>query len=114
MICKHKYERFDCHGAAQLTDGGSRNAWGHVRDICLAGFYVFTVGPWPINTEVQFKLEIDGTVICGAGVVATRNPGTGMSIAFLDLAPGYQEKLDTLVHGLAHDAAAPAGVGLRI
>jgi len=114
MIGTHKYQRFHCHGAVQLTGDGNRSVWGHVGEICLAGFYVFTYGPWPINTDVKFHVEVEGTVICGVGTVATRNPGVGMSIVFHNLSPEYQQELESVIHELSKSAVAPAGMGLRI
>lgn len=114
MTGKRKHERYICNGSADLTNEANGRVWGHLGDISLAGFYLSTFGPWPINTEVRFKVEVAGEVICGAGTVVTSHPGVGMAVVFEDLSSQYQQTLQWVIRELAQVSGAPAGIGLRI
>jgi hypothetical protein len=114
MTCQRKYDRYNCQGSADLTDGTNVRVWGHLGDICRGGFYVSTFGPLPVHTEVRFKVEVEGAEICGVGTVATSHPGVGMAVVFQELSPQYQEMLDEVIHELAGSASSAVTVGLRV
>lgn len=114
MTCKRKFDRYNCAGSADLTNNPNGRVWGQVGDISLGGFYVSTFGPLPINTEVRFKIEVEGEVLCGAGMVVTSHPGVGMAVVFNDLTWQYQQTLQRVVQDLAQCSGTTAGIGLRI
>jgi len=114
MTSQRKFDRYNCDGSADLRNQGNGRVWGQLGDISLGGFYVSTFGPLPINTEVRFKIEVEGEVLCGVGVVATSHPGVGMAVVFNHLASEYQETLQRVIHDLAECGGATAGIGLRI
>jgi hypothetical protein len=105
METTRKHLRFNCNGSADLTDGANGRVWGPLGDLSLGGFYLSTFGPWPVDTEVCFKLVIDGKEICGTGKVATSHPGVGMAIAYKEVPPEYRSSLEEVVHGL--EVSAP-------
>ncbi len=114
MTSKRKFDRYNCDGSADLSNSTNGRVWGQLGDISMAGFYVSTFGPLPVNTEVRFKIEVEGEVICGAGMVATSHPGVGMAVVFNDLSWDYQQSLSRVIRELAQCGGSPAGVGLRI
>jgi hypothetical protein len=114
MDSTRKHLRFNCHGSADLNDGANGRCWGHLGDISLGGFYVSTFGPWPINTEVRFKLEAEGKEICGVGIVATSHPGVGMAVVIQELSADHQERLTQVIDALESTGDGAAGVGLRV
>ncbi|HEY3930118.1 MAG TPA: PilZ domain-containing protein [Candidatus Koribacter sp.] len=114
MTCKREHSRYNCRGSADLSNGTNCRVWGELGDISLAGFYVSTYGPLPISTEVRFKIEVEGEVICGAGEVATSHPGVGMAVIFHDLSSQYRQTLQWVIRELSQCNGSPAGIGLRI
>ncbi|WP_148210214.1 PilZ domain-containing protein [Candidatus Korobacter versatilis] len=114
MVRKRKTLRFRCHGAAELSDGGNRKLWGRLGDICAAGFYVSTVGPWPINTEVEFRLQVDNTVVRGKGVVASTNPGVGMTVIIREITQEHAIAFEKLMEGMTESANSPITANWRV
>ena len=114
MSTKRRFERYNCHGSAELTEGATGRVWGHLNDISLGGFYVSTFGPLPIQTEVRFKLEVAGTEIWGVGCVATSHPGVGMAVVFQETSAEYQHSLEEVIRELASSVSASASIGLRV
>ncbi len=114
MVRKRKLERYRCRGYAELHGTGGRNLWGQLGDICSAGFYVSTLGPWPINTEVNFRVQVDDTTVTGVGVVGSTNPGVGMTIIFREMPKDDEMALDKLIERLAKASDAPLTITLRV
>jgi hypothetical protein len=114
MDSNRKHLRYSCNGSADLTDGSHARCWGHLGDISLGGFYVSTFGPWPIDTEVRFKLSVEGKEICGIGVVATSHPGVGMAVLFQELAAEYQKTLEEIIGALQKTGDDQSSIGLRV
>ena len=114
MDSTRKHLRFNCSGSADLTDGANGRCWGHLGDISKGGFYVSTFGPWALNTEVRFKLEVEGKEICGLGVVATSHPGVGMAVVIHELSDSYRQTLEEVVSNLEKAEEGPSGIGLRV
>jgi hypothetical protein len=113
MESTRKHLRYPCNGSADLTDGANARCWGHLGDISLGGFYVSTFNPWPIDTEVRFKIESEGKEICGVGRVATSHPGVGMAISYEELSSDSQKVLEELVGTLEHSSGS-SGIGLEV
>jgi hypothetical protein len=109
MDSKRKTIRFSCNGSADLTDAAHGRCWGHLGDISLGGFYVSTFGPWPVNTEVRFKLSAEGQEISGVGVVATSHPGVGMAVHYRELSSDQQKVLEQVVATLESSGAGTEG-----
>jgi hypothetical protein len=105
-----KHLRYNCEGSADLTDNSNHRVWGHLSDISLGGFYVSTFGPWPVETEVRFKVEVGGVEICGVGMVATSHPGVGMAVIYQELPPEYQAALKEVIAGLDGGSSSEKGM----
>lgn len=114
MDSTRKYLRFNCNGSADLIDAGNGRCWGHLGDISLGGFYVSTFGPWALNTEVRFKLEVEGKDIRGTGVVATSHPGVGMAIVYKEFEDDGRQALEDVIASLENSGQGASGVGLRV
>lgn len=114
MDSKRKHIRFTCNGSADLTDGASGRLWGQLGDISSGGFYINVFAPWPVNTEVRFKLEVDGQEMSGVGVVSTSHPGVGMAVSFQELSSNYQETLRQLIEKLEQSGAGESGIGTSV
>ncbi len=114
MEQKRKYVRYPVDGSADLIDQSNARCWGHLGDISLGGFYVSTFAPWPINTDVRFKLEISDHPIYGIGVVATSHPGVGMAVVYREMEPNDRQELEHVIETLEHAGAEASGFGLRV
>jgi PilZ domain-containing protein len=114
MDCKRKYDRFCCQGSAELTDDAHGRVWGHLGDISLGGFYLSTFGPWAVNREVRFKLDVEGREIFGVGVVATSHPGVGMAVTIQELSGPYRDALQEVIRELRTSNDTSVVVGLLV
>ncbi|ABF43050.1 type IV pilus assembly PilZ [Candidatus Koribacter versatilis Ellin345] len=114
MNDKRQCERYSCNGSGDLITQNNGRVWGHLGDISTRGFYLSTFGPWPVNTDVRFKIEVEGTQICGTGIVATSHPGVGMAVVFKDMTDDAQHALSMVVHELQGSSERPVGMGLRV
>lgn len=106
--------RYNCNGSADLTDGETGRVWGHVTDISLGGFYVSTFGPLTVETEVRFKLDVEGREIGGIGMVATSHPGVGMAVLFQELPAPSKQALDELLNELETAKKDETNIGLQL
>jgi hypothetical protein len=98
MKSTRKYARYNCSGAADLVDDtANTRCWGEIGDISMGGFYMSTFGPWPIATQVRFKLDIAEKQIFGSGVVATSHPGVGMAVMYRDLGEEDKAALEIVI-----------------
>ena len=114
MESQRRHLRFSCQGSADLSDGANGRVWGALGDISLSGFYLSTFGPWPVDTEVRFKLEVEGEQICGVGTVTTSHPGVGMGVTFVEISREYQVRLNEIVRRLEESGTGEASVGLPV
>ncbi len=113
MDSKRKNLRFPCSGSADLTNGANGRLWGELGDISMGGFYVNNFAPWPLNTEVRFKLEAEGQEISGVGIVSTSHPGVGMAVSFQELSKDYKETLQQVIEKL-ESGAGESGLGVGV
>jgi len=114
MESTRKYVRYPVSGSADLIDRSSGRCWGHLGDISLGGFYVSTFAPWPINTDVRFKLDINDHTIYGVGLVATSHPGVGMAVVYREMESDDRHELEQVIEMLEHAGTEAVGVGLRV
>jgi hypothetical protein len=114
MESTRKFPRYNCSGSADLLDSENHRCWGQVADISVAGFYVSTYGPLPINTEVSFEVEVEGHKLHGKGKVVTSHPGVGMAVVFHDFDPTYKHALDEAIKALASSGEQDGCPGLQI
>ena len=65
---------------------------GATADLSLTGCYIESIFPFAIGTELELKLQIDGTLIVFAKVV-TSDPQVGNGIQFVKMLPEDIEEL---------------------
>jgi hypothetical protein len=74
------------------TDGSEFPLRGATSDLSLTGCYVETIFPLPIGTELELKLQLDGTLLI-LGSVVTSDPQVGNGIQFNKMLPEDIEEL---------------------
>jgi len=74
------------------VEGGNSPHRGATADLSLTGCYIETIFPWPIGTNLELKLQLDGTLVVLATVV-TYDPQVGNGIQFNKMLP---EDIDEL------------------
>jgi PilZ domain-containing protein len=65
---------------------------GSTSDLSLNGCYIETVFPFPVGTNIELKLQVDGTLLVLAEV-ATSDPQVGNGMRFTRMLP---EDIDEL------------------
>jgi hypothetical protein len=75
-----------------LTEDSDSPIRGATSDLSLGGCYIETIFPLPVGTNLELKLQIDGTLLVLATVV-TCHPQVGNGIQFSKMLP---EDLDEL------------------
>jgi len=61
-------------------------------DISLHGCYIESMFPFPVGTEIELKLQVDGTLLIVATVI-TSDPQVGNGIQFTKMLPEDIEEL---------------------
>jgi c-di-GMP-binding flagellar brake protein YcgR len=61
-------------------------------DLSLGGCYIETMFPFPAGTQIDLKLQIDGTLLIAAAVV-TCDPQVGNGIKFVRMLPEDRAEL---------------------
>ena len=99
--------RFRCEGIAQMTKPGDKFAIrAPLTDVSAGGFYVESMTPLPVGTEVQIALEIGRVELYGHGVVETCHPAIGNGIAFTKMTPQNEKALQCVIDGITNASAA--------
>jgi hypothetical protein len=60
---------------------------GATSDIALDGCYIESAFPFSIDTILEFKLQINGTLLVQAKIVVTCDPQVGNGIQFIKMLP---------------------------
>jgi hypothetical protein len=68
------------------VEGSGSPHRGATADLSLTGCYIETIFPWPIGTNLELKLQLDGTLLVLATVV-TCDPQVGNGIQFTKMLP---------------------------
>ena len=71
-----------------------------LTDVSAGGFYVETMTPLPVGTEVQVSLEIGRVELYGNGVVETCHQAIGNGIAFTKMTPQNEKALLSVIDGI--------------
>lgn len=78
------------------TEGSDSPIRGATSDLSLGGCYIETIFPFPVGTELELKLQIDGTLLVLATVV-TCDPQVGNGIHFSKMLPEDLNELRDLL-----------------
>jgi hypothetical protein len=73
-------------------------------DMSLFGCYIETMFPFPVDTEVELKLEADATLLI-LGKIVTKDPQVGNGIQFVKMLPEDIEELRTFLDRVQKEAA---------
>jgi hypothetical protein len=65
---------------------------GATSDLSLSGCYIDTIFPIPIGTDLELKLQINGTLLI-LGAIATSDPQVGNGIHFTKMLPEDMDEL---------------------
>lgn len=87
------------------TEGSDVPIRGATSDLSLGGCYIETMFPFPVGTQIDLKLQIDGTLLIAAAVV-TCDPQVGNGIQFARMLPEDRTELQAYLEAAA---AAQAG-----
>jgi len=79
---RREYERLKLKVPIELyMEGSAFPIRGATADLSLGGCYVETIFPLPSGTELELKLQLEGTLLIRA-IVATSDPQVGNGIRF--------------------------------
>jgi hypothetical protein len=74
------------------TENSTSPIRGATSDLSLTGCYIETIFPFPIGTQLEIKLQLEGTLLV-VGTVVTSDPQVGNGIHFHRMLPEDIEEL---------------------
>jgi PilZ domain len=74
------------------TENSTSPIRGATSDLSLTGCYIETIFPFPIGTQLEIKLQLEGTLLV-VGTVVTSDPQVGNGIHFNRMLPEDIEEL---------------------
>ena len=74
------------------TENSTSPIRGATSDLSLTGCYIETIFPFPIGTQLELKLQLEGTLLV-VGTVVTSDPQVGNGIRFTRMLPEDIEEL---------------------
>ena len=96
------YPRYRCSGGIKLsTENAGPPVWAKLSDIALGGCYAELLSPLPVQTSVEFSLQVDDLEIRGLGIVRTAHPSVGNGIAFTQMKVEDWRHLNEVIARLA-------------
>jgi PilZ domain len=78
------------------TEGSDSPLRGATSDLSLSGCYIESIFPFPVGTQLELKLQLEGTLLVAA-TVATSDPQVGNGIHFTRMLPEDIEELRTFL-----------------
>jgi hypothetical protein len=98
---RRRYPRYKCEGSAEIrTDGSSVRTWATFSEVSLGGCYLEMMTTYPVDTELDLKLQFRGFEVRSWATVRITYPFLGMGIAFTDMAPEERQKLEAMIQTL--------------
>src|SRR5579862_5354720 len=74
------------------TDACASPIRGATSDLSLSGCYIETIFPFPVGTQLEIKLQLEGTLLV-LGTVVTSDPQVGNGVHFTRMLPEDIEEL---------------------
>ena len=74
------------------TEGSTSPIRGATSDLSLTGCYIETIFPFPVGTQLEIKLQLEGTLLV-LGTVVTSDPQVGNGVHFTRMLPEDIEEL---------------------
>jgi hypothetical protein len=98
---QRKHPRFQVKVPLEIHAEGSNTPFRcATADLSLGGCYVETMFPFPVGTNLELKLQLEGTLLLVAKVVA-HYPLVGNGIQFIKILPEDLEELRAFLDSLA-------------
>ncbi|HWX94706.1 MAG TPA: PilZ domain-containing protein [Terriglobales bacterium] len=82
------------------TEGSDAPLRGATSDLSLNGCYIESIFPIPVGTQLELKLQLEGTLLVAATVV-TADPQVGNGIHFTRMLPEDIEELRMFLENAA-------------
>ena len=93
--------RYKCEGSAEFrVEGSDVRTWGTFTDLSLGGCYVEMKATFPVGAMVDLALELNGVRAQVKGEVRISYPFLGIGIAFREVTPENQLRLEEMVYSL--------------
>lgn len=103
---RRRYPRYQCAGGMKLRKEGTElGTWAKLTDIGLGGCYAELMSPLPLQTPVDFLIQVDDLEIRGRGMVRTTHPSVGNGVAFTQMSAEDWKRLNLLIVRLANPTA---------
>lgn len=107
-VHQRKHPRFTVRAPIEIhTEGSNTPIRCATSDLSLGGCYVETMFPFSIGTELELKLQLEGTLLIHAKVV-TSFPLVGNGIQFVKILPDDLAELTAFLDSAAKQEAAEA------
>lgn len=101
---RRRYSRLKLRVPVEMfVEGGDSPIRGATSDLSLSGCYIESIFPFPVGTNLELKLQIDGTLIV-LGTVATCDPQVGNGIHFSKMLPEDTEELRVFLDAAEKEA----------
>ena len=102
---RREYSRLKLHVPVEMiTETSDSPIRGATSDLSLGGCYIETIFPFPVGTNLELKLQIDGTLLVLATVV-TCDPQVGNGIRFSKMLPEDFEELHAFLVATEKEAS---------
>lgn len=79
-----------------FVEGTDTPIRGATSDLSLGGCYIESMFPFPVGTNLEMKLQVDGTLLVLAQVV-TSDPQVGNGVKFIRMLPEDIEELRAFI-----------------
>jgi hypothetical protein len=111
---RRRYPRYTCDTGVRIhVEKSSGDAWGTISDISIAGCYIFTYSPLPVDLPVSLVIKADGQEINVTGKTVSSHPGVGMGVAFAGFMPDDSEsRLKAYLEQLARQPKSGESAGV--
>jgi len=98
---RRKHPRFTVSVPVEVrAEGSDTPIRCATSDISLGGCYIESMYPFPVGTEVELKLQLEGTLLILAQVV-TSYPQVGNGLQFVKILPEDHDELSAFLDSLA-------------
>ena len=90
---RRKHQRLKIKVPIEIyTEDSTSPIRGATSDLSLTGCYIETIFPFPIGTQLEIKLQLEGTLLV-LGTVVTSDPQVGNGVHFTRMLPEDIEEL---------------------
>jgi hypothetical protein len=104
---RRRYARSKAHVPVELhIEGSDTPIRGSTSDLSLGGCYIETMFPFPVGTELEMKVQINGGTLLVLATVVTCDPQFGNGIAFTKVLPEDFEELRTYLEQVEKEEQA--------